>query len=249
MESFTRIDNEIFDAGLPWQARFLWMVVRSFEHPQKGCFASVKTIADRAGWQVRNVRRVWGILVSTGYGEEETYRGRCSVRRVKFPDTPVISCTGASNTPGDPCTPAQNDRGECHSPLAIHAPAPGDPCTRTSTIKNNTEKKEEHPPSPLKGESVSSKPPKPTRTPKGKNTRESVEIAIDAIDIESFRKKYPYLDIDKELRDFKTHFLDKNDKATGKPNWIKWSDWNKAFHNWCNSPWKKTQTTEPEWMK
>ncbi len=80
-----------------------------------------------------------------------------------------------------------------------------------------------------------SKKPRKRKSAQKQLSREEVEQVIDALNLEKFRDKYPTLDIDDQHERFREHFLFKNDRQTGKPNWQKWSDWNRAFHRWCKN--------------
>ena len=91
-------------------------------------------------------------------------------------------------------------------------------------------------------------PPPSASAPRARGNLKSFDETrkiIEALDLDTFRTKYPHLNIDDEYQAFYDHFLFANDlKSGGKPNWKKWSDWNRAFHNWCNKPWKKTAANE-----
>ena len=104
--------------------------------------------------------------------------------------------------------------------------------TRNQTIKKRVEE-EPHPP-----------------------TLESVTEAIDGLDLEKFREKYTEIDVDDQFDRFRDHWLYKNDSRTGKPNYLKWTDWNRAFHSWCRQALKfaeedeeRKRKAEPEVMK
>ncbi|MFH1117275.1 MAG: hypothetical protein V1792_25435 [Pseudomonadota bacterium] len=79
-------------------------------------------------------------------------------------------------------------------------------------------------------------------------TRESVEAAIDGLDLAKFESKYPDLNVDDQFDRFREFFLDRNDSKTAQPNWKKWSDWNKAFHRWCATSlkWQQERTAKSE---
>jgi len=79
------------------------------------------------------------------------------------------------------------------------------------------------------------------RTPKNAITKDETEEAIKEIgrDLGKYREKYPDTDIEGCFEDFSDHFLCKKDLKTEKPNWMLWTDWNKAFWNWLRKPWNR----------
>lgn len=68
-----------------------------------------------------------------------------------------------------------------------------------------------------------------------KPTRESVELEMNALDLEKFKKDHPNVNVYEEFEAFKDHFLWKNDTKTSKPNWTKWTHWGRAFGGWLRN--------------
>ena len=72
--------------------------------------------------------------------------------------------------------------------------------------------------------------------------KKTAEYEMDRIDLDKFRSKYPHLNIDNEFTNFINHHLAREASYYGKK---KITDWNRAFHTWCNADWKKPKATGP----
>jgi hypothetical protein len=71
----------------------------------------------------------------------------------------------------------------------------------------------------------------------------AAEEAIDALDLQKFRDKYPHLNIDDEHFGFKNHHLAIPANYHG---FKKRTDWDRTFHTWCNATWKRPKEALPQ---
>jgi hypothetical protein len=239
MENFTQIENTIFDAQMRLPARFLWIVIRSFENKQHDgwCFAPIATIAERAGdgWDIRRVQRVWRELIEKGYGCEKIQTGRVTLRRVTFPDTPVTQTTPVSETPGSVDTPVTQ------ATVSVSA-APVTQTTHKILSKIYTEKKEEQEPA--------SPPPPDKRKPIIKDP-EKLKEALSAINISELISEFEPKGID--VAAVYDRFCD---RVIGDQNPQNYRDFKRALRRWLSYEVDKVTKRngkpppkEPEWMK
>jgi hypothetical protein len=181
------------------------------------CWPSIPTLGKELQVDERTIRRTLKRLCKLGLVNVQTRLGNSNTYELITPDK-------LDTPPGDTFVTPDKSVGTSVSGVWVH-PCPGTP-DKNDTLKERKEKKE-----------IIQR----VRTPKSIMTKEQVETEINAVgsDLAKYHKKYPDTDVEGCFEDFSEHFLCKNDLKTGKPNWLLWTDWNKAFWNWLRKPWNR----------
>jgi hypothetical protein len=109
------------------------------------------------------------------------------------------------------------------------------PMTNPIQEQEQEQEQEKEPPLPP----VGGRSRQPRTSPE--ESKRIAEEAMDLLELPKFREKYPHLDIDHEHSTFKNHHLARPGNFHGAK---RVTDWNKAFHNWCNADWKKPKDQE-----
>jgi len=202
-----KVPAELLTAGnLSDAALRLWLIISAYQWEKQDPFPSVNTLSRHMN---RSRARIFVLLTEL---EESGYLKR--YHRDQYKNYYRLLT---------PCQPVQDSR-----PVQETRPE-SDVLKQTLLIRGET-----HPSDASTTDAKKQSKKAPQAKPKTQ-TKEEVEQAVNALDLQKFRDKYSTLNIDTEFENFQDHFLAKNDLKSGKPNWLKWSDWNRAFHRWCKN--------------
>ncbi len=228
---WTQAPNELLCYDLSAEAKVLWLILKAHCINDHQCYPSIRRLAGFLRKSPRWTTALMRQLETAGWLKVVARSGRSTVYQPICPtEQPMNSISSqplkyTSVVEPNPCTPLQG-RDEVHFTPPLKSTSPELDSTEIDVPELHI--------SGPSGRQNSSKPAK-KRNRNTRSSRESVETAIDSLDLAKFAQKYPDVTVQAEHQSFKDHFLFKNDARTGKPNWQKWSDWNRAFHTWCRN--------------
>jgi len=227
---FVNTPDELTFSDLPSHAVRLWLILKRHCIKDPFCFPSAKWLAQLMGVSKTALLKTIPILEGANYLTVTRNRGGGNVYYPTIPENAVNRSTRV-----DQSTTVDQLRGTGQPELTgvVNQGLPDRSTKVDREVDEINRRKEVDLANASKQQSKSNTKAGKKHTPS--QTRASVEAAIDALDLQKFGAKYPSLNIPDEHDRFREHFLDKNDAKTGKPNWMKWSDWSRAFHRWCQN--------------
>lgn len=221
-------------ADISPEARILWLVLAAHCFGEsRTCKPGIVRLSSFLGRSTRWTRELVTVLEGKGLVHVTRSRGRANVYRLMEPAKPGKSTSLVDEKVRNSTSSLEGEVRNSTSPVQQKVRKSTSGVVRKSTSPESdvlesdksTSSPSETPPATEK-----SKPAK-----KSPATQATVESEINSLDLGKFAKKYPSLHIPTEHEKFLEHFLFKNDAQTGKPNWRKWNDWNRAFHRWCRT--------------
>ena len=211
MGNFTQIPNELFESDLTALEKLVWIVIKKHDWNGGGSWPSASMIAKESSLHRSTILRLVASLEEKGVVSVIRTHGR--VNRYAMP-------TGRTELPV-----AENDRSQRTT----------NPSQRTTGVvaendPNNTKEKDTR-----KRHNILS--------PKDQieKSRKKAEDALDALDLDKFREKYPTIDVEFEHQQCKDHHLAIQANYHGPK---KRTDWSRTFHTWCRNQvkWKRDRS-------
>jgi hypothetical protein len=211
----------------------LWILIKGHCVQSETCWPGTRRLG-----RFLNLTREWtGELVNQLERKRvlsvERRKGRCHIYRPIIPEPVNSTSQVILSTCELQLTPVVNSTSQ----------PPVNPTSHESYKENQMKEAEYAQPPVANSTTVSSEKkgrkknsrPSHHKTASEPMTRDAAEQAINALNLVRFVAKYTDLDVPTELDRFKDYYLGKNDPKTGQPNWMKWNDWNRAFHTWLRN--------------